>query len=178
MTCVLIPWTWAGMLQAMASQATRYGWENGQRVDDYWETPPTARPSRDSAYALSKLVCILLADNHPALGIECMALVTGLGYEGASMAEIARRHGVTRAAVSKRCVDLCDALGIGPVRAMRPEKNQECCKQARFQSLTEKNITTNAPWDAIPLNRKSPMRSDKNREKCRQSRFRSLNSAQ
>ena len=82
-----------------------------------------------------RLVGIMLADTNPALGVECMALVTGIGYEGASMAEIARRHGMTRAAVSKRCVDLCEAFGIPPVRAMRPEKNHERCRKARLHSL-------------------------------------------
>jgi hypothetical protein len=125
------------MLQAMASQATRYGWENGQRVDDYWETPPTARPQRDTAYALCKMVCVLGADTNPALAIECMMLATGMGYQGSSMADIARRHCVTRAAVSKRCVDLCEAVGIPPSRAMRPEKNRDHCREARLKSLSE-----------------------------------------
>lgn len=83
-----------------------------------------------------RLVGLMLADTNPALGIECMALVTGIGYEGSSMADIARRHKVTRAAVSKRCVDLCDAFGVPPVRAMRPAKNRVRCRKARLQSLT------------------------------------------
>lgn len=113
------------------------GWENGTRVPvtDRREMPDPPRPERGALVMVRKLVCVLLADTNPALGVECMALVTGIGYEGASMADIARRHGVTRAAVSKRCVDLCDAYGIPPVRAMRPEKNRERCRDARLQSL-------------------------------------------
>jgi len=115
------------------------GWENGQRVPvrDARETEDRPRPERAALVMVRRLVGLMLADTNPALGVECMALVTGIGYEGASMAEIARRHGVTRAAVSKRCVDLCDAFGIAPVRAMRPEKNRERCREARLQSLTE-----------------------------------------
>ena len=82
-----------------------------------------------------RLVGLLLADTHPALGVECLALVTGIGYDGASMAEIARRHKVTRAAVSKRCVELCESFGIRPTRAMRPETNHERCREARLKSL-------------------------------------------
>lgn len=37
---------------------------------------------------------------------ECVALVSGLSYTSSSMTEIAKRHGVIRAAVSKRCVEL------------------------------------------------------------------------
>ncbi len=84
-----------------------------------------------------RLVGLMLADANPSLGVECMALVTGIGYEGSSMAEISRRHGVTRAAVSKRCVDLCETFGVPPVRAMRPEGNRQRCREARMQSLAE-----------------------------------------
>lgn len=124
----------------MRSQAVagRSGWENGQRVPvrDSREDEPSDRPERSALVMVRRLVGIMLADSNPALGVECMALVTGIGYEGSSMAEIARRHGVTRAAVSKRCVDLCDAFGIPPTRAMRPAKNRERCREARMQSLS------------------------------------------
>ena len=90
----------------MRSQAA--GWENGQRVPvlDYRDTEERPRPERGALVMVRRLVGLMLADSNPGLGAECMALVTGIGYEGSSMAEIARRHGVTRAAVSKRCVDL------------------------------------------------------------------------
>ena len=118
----------------MTSQA-RSGWENGQRVPvtrpRYDDDEPPRRPERGALVVVRRLVGLMLADTNPALG------VTGIGYEGASMAEIARRHGVTRAAVSKRCVDLCDSFGVPPVRAMRPETNRERCREARLQSLTE-----------------------------------------
>lgn len=113
------------------------GWENGVRVPvtDRREITDPPRPERGALVMVRRLVGLMLADSNPALGVECMALVTGIGYEGSSMAEIARRHGVTRAAVSKRCVDLCDSFGIPPVRAMRPETNRERCRESRLQSL-------------------------------------------
>ena len=80
---------------------------------------------------------IVLADPNPSLGRECMALVTGIGYEGDSMQEIANRHGVTRASVSKRCVELCETLGIPPTRAMRSVKNRQRCREARFREVAE-----------------------------------------
>ena len=124
----------------MASQGgnQRMGWENGQRVPvaDRPDRDEAVHPERSALVMVRRLVGIMLADPNPALGVECMALVTGIGYDGASMADIARRHRVTRAAVSKRCVELCASFGLQPVRAMRPEKNRSRCRMARLQSLS------------------------------------------
>lgn len=115
----------------------RNGWENGQRVPvmDRREIEDEPRPERGALVMIRRLVGIMLADTNPALGIECLALVTGIGYDGSSMAAIARRHRCTRAAVSTRCVDLCEDIGLPQARAMRPEKNRERCRQARKESL-------------------------------------------
>lgn len=117
----------------------RFGWENGQRVpvNDRRGNDAGPRPERGALVVVRRLVGIMLADTNPALGVECMALVTGIGYEGSSMAEIARRHGCTRAAVSNRCGDLCDAFGVPRTRAMRPDKNRDRCRQARLESLAK-----------------------------------------
>jgi hypothetical protein len=121
-----------------------YAWENGSRVpvdepdfydDDLDESPSNA--GHDSLVMVRRLVGTLLADPNPALGVECMSLATGIGYEGASMADIARRHKVTRASVSKRCIELCEAFGLPPVRAMRSVKNRERCRAARFREIAE-----------------------------------------
>ncbi len=69
--------------------------------------------------ALRRVVGEILGQGNVPLTLECLALVTGISYGGDSMTSIARRHGVTRAAVSKRCVAVCDALGLPPSRAMR-----------------------------------------------------------
>ena len=69
---------------------------------------------------LRRLIGEMLMQSNASLSLECLALVTGLAYRGDSMTEIAERHGVTRAAVSKRCVELTIALNLKPSRAMRP----------------------------------------------------------
>lgn len=69
--------------------------------------------------ALRQLIAELLADPNPALGLDCLALVSGIGFLGESMTRIARKHRVTRAAVSKRCVQWTALLGLMPSRAMR-----------------------------------------------------------
>jgi hypothetical protein len=117
------------------------GWEGGQRVPvarpriDDDDDEPMPRQERGALIMVRRLVGTLLADPNPALGTECLALITGIGYDGASMEAIGRRHRVTRADVSKRCVSLCEAFGIPPVRAMRTEKNRERCRAARLASL-------------------------------------------
>ena len=66
-----------------------------------------------------------------------LPLVSGLLYGGDAMAEIARRHGVTRAAVSKRCVELTELLGLRPSRAMRSLTARESYRDARIRSLRQ-----------------------------------------
>ena len=68
---------------------------------------------------MRRLIGEMLMQSNASLSLECLALVTGLAYDGGSMTEIAERHEVTRAAVSKRCVELTIALNLKPSRAMR-----------------------------------------------------------
>lgn len=84
---------------------------------------------------LRRLVGELVCQDHAKLSLECLALVTGLTYDGNSMTEIARRHGVTRAAVSKRCVELTQALNLKPSRAMRTQKARQSYRNARTLRL-------------------------------------------
>jgi hypothetical protein len=75
--------------------------------------------------ALQKLIGELIVDRNPALAIECLALTTGIAYEGNSMIAIAKRHGLTRAAVSKRCIELSERLGVKNPRPMKTERARE-----------------------------------------------------
>jgi hypothetical protein len=69
--------------------------------------------------ALRRLVALIESEDNIRLSMDCFSLVTNMHYSGESMAEIARRHGVTRAAVSKRCVEFTESLGIKPALGMR-----------------------------------------------------------
>ena len=53
------------------------------------------------------------------LALDCLALVSGVGFMGDSMTAIAKRHKVTRAAVSKRCIHLTEQLDLLPSRSMK-----------------------------------------------------------
>jgi hypothetical protein len=50
------------------------------------------------------------------------------------MTEIAKRHGITRAAVSKRCVELTELLDLPPSRAMRSLTARMAYRSARIKS--------------------------------------------
>jgi hypothetical protein len=84
---------------------------------------------------LRRLIGELTDQNNSRLSLDCLALVTGLSYQGLSMTEIATRHGVTRAAVSKRCVELTIALRLKPSRAMRSLLARSSYRKARLQNL-------------------------------------------
>lgn len=96
---------------------------------------PQAADTRLMHRLLRRLVGELAMQDQVRLSLECLALVTGLSYDGFSMTAIATRHGVTRAAVSKRCVELTQALGLQPSRAMRRRKARHSYCQARTLKL-------------------------------------------
>jgi hypothetical protein len=105
------------------------------------EPQPPATPSLDEPDPerlhdlLRRLVGELIGQDNARLSLECLALVTGLSYCGDSMTDIAKRHGVTRAAVSKRCVELSRALNLKPSRAMRSIPARQSYRRARLKHL-------------------------------------------
>lgn len=116
----------------------QFYWENGERVPAYdprEEETVTNSIESPELTIMRQLVSFLASSPHPALSIKCLCLVSGICYDGKSMAAIARTHKVSRATVSKRCVDLCDAFGLQPTRAMRSKKGRANCRNARGEQL-------------------------------------------
>lgn len=72
-----------------------------------------------SLAALRRVFGEIASQENIPLSLDCFSIATGIGYSGESMAQIAKIHGVTRAAVSKRCVEITNALRLKPTRAMR-----------------------------------------------------------
>ncbi len=101
--------------------------------------PPAAAPDHELVWAaVRRILGEVLQQGNPRLTVECLALVSGLAYTGASMSEIARRHGITRAAVSKRCVELTEQLDLRPSRAMRSLTARQRYRAARIKSNRSK----------------------------------------
>jgi hypothetical protein len=103
--------------------------------ESHAQAEPKAGTDEDTLHLLRRLIGELLSQDRPGLSIECLALVTGLCYTGDSMTTIAHRHGVTRAAVSKRCVSLSTALNLPPSRAMRSLPARDSYRQRRHHQL-------------------------------------------
>ena len=106
-------------------------------ASDVLDKPQTTQPADIQAdalwSALRKVIGELLGQTNPKLTLECLALVSGIAYEGDSMTAIAKRHGLTRAAVSKRCVEITNALNLPPSRAMRKLTARQAYRQAQIK---------------------------------------------
>jgi hypothetical protein len=89
--------------------------------------------------ALRRMLGELLNQNNAKLTLECFAVVSGASFLGDSMTSIARRHAVTRAAVSKRCIDIARQLNLPPSRSMRAVTARDAYRQAQIKI----NQTTN-----------------------------------
>lgn len=89
---------------------------------------------------LRHLVADLIDEANMRLTIECLAISLGLSaYNGDSMTSIAKRCGVTRAAVSKRCVDITRRLNVLPSRAMRSTKARKIYRKAQIKQHLKNN---------------------------------------
>jgi len=96
--------------------------------------PPT--PDPDVIWdVVRRLIGELLVQRNAKLALECFAMVSGVSFVGDSMSEIARRHRVTRAAVSKRCIELAEKLALPPARAMRALTARKSYARARNNHL-------------------------------------------
>lgn len=80
---------------------------------------------------LARIAGELASTARARLSLEVLALVSGICYEGMSETEIAERHGVSRAAVSKRCVELAKKLDLPPSRAMKSEASRAVYSEAQ-----------------------------------------------
>lgn len=92
---------------------------------------PEPSEERRMCRLLRRLIGEIMGQDATKLSLECLSLVTGLTYDGDSMTRIARKYGVTRAAVSKRCVELTQALNLNPSRAMRSRKARHSYRTSR-----------------------------------------------
>jgi hypothetical protein len=110
---------------------------------------PNAHPDPCDAEAVHDAIRRVLGEvishDNARLTAECIALVSGLSYTGSSMTEIAERHGITRAAVSKRCVELTELLDLKPSRAMRSLTARNRYRAARIRSTRSHEHSHHSP---------------------------------
>ncbi|MFN6016618.1 MAG: hypothetical protein ACK49N_03500 [Verrucomicrobiota bacterium] len=96
--------------------------------------------------AIAKLISELLS-NDATLATECLALISGVCYTGASENSIAKKYGMTRAAVSKRCIELCERVGVKNFRAMKSEQAREiyAARAVEVHRQAGRELTTEPP---------------------------------
>ena len=101
---------------------------------------PAGAVTRDAIEVLRHFVADLISEGNTRLTVECLAVALGLSaYNGESMTTIAKRHGVSRAAVSKRCVDITQQLNLPPSRAMRSEKARHIYQRSQLDQHLHNN---------------------------------------
>jgi hypothetical protein len=84
---------------------------------------------------IRRLVGHLMQQDNARLALDCLALASGVAFLGDSMTAVGRKHGLSRAAVSKRCIELLREINLPPSRAMRPLTAREAYADARKESL-------------------------------------------
>lgn len=108
--------------------------------------PTAAATDAETIWAtVRRVLGEVLNHGNARLTAECIALVSGLGYDGATMTEIAKRHGITRAAVSKRCVELTEMLDLRPSRAMRSLTARKSYRSARITNTDSNELPPHPP---------------------------------
>jgi hypothetical protein len=132
--CVAKHGNGSAMGDAADSALMREGDDPALIPDDEPEADKTTCDTESVHSAIRRVVAEILCHDNARLTTECIALVSGLAYTGSSMTEIAKRHGISRAAVSKRCVELTELLGLPPSRAMRSLTARKRYRDARIRS--------------------------------------------
>jgi hypothetical protein len=116
----------------------------GQIEPEQPERPAVASEDIDERImdVLRRLLGEVLTQKNARLTLECLAVACGLTtLQGESMTSIAKRHGISRAAVSKRCVDITEKLSLPPSRAMRSRAARKSYQQAQklYRQLYERD---------------------------------------
>ncbi|MBN8457319.1 MAG: hypothetical protein J0M04_05710 [Verrucomicrobia bacterium] len=101
---------------------------------DHEEEEPETHSMGSATEILRHLVADILSEDNTRLTMDCLAIALGLRvYAGDSMTKIAKRHGISRAAVSKRCVDITERLKLPPSRAMRSETARRTYRNSQIK---------------------------------------------
>jgi DNA-binding phage protein len=107
---------------------------------DHEEEQPETHSMGSATEILRRLVADILSEDNTRLTMDCLAIALGLRvYAGDSMTKIAKRHGISRAAVSKRCVDITERLKLPPSRAMRSENARKTYRNSQIEQHLRNN---------------------------------------
>jgi hypothetical protein len=103
------------------------------------ENEPQAYPDASNEVLsfdiVRQVVGIIVGQSKPRLTIDCLALLTGISYDGETETAIAKRHKLSRAAVSKRCIQMTKHLNLQPSRVMRSLTARESYARAQLSRI-------------------------------------------
>lgn len=104
------------------------------------------------AKAIRRMLVVIRMQARPALTCDALAVAMGIHLgEGRTLEEIARAHGVTKQALSKRAVKICEDLGLRPSVLMRTENSRESyrLKQRQRHAAARAAGAGGEPIDAL-----------------------------
>jgi hypothetical protein len=90
--------------------------------------------------AMRSVVSIIRRHSNAALTIDCIALATGIASTDSAEIDIAQRHGLERAAVAKRCVEISRKLNLPPSASMRPVGARQSYSSARTARIRREEL--------------------------------------
>lgn len=121
--------------------------EQARAVLDWHQREIAAEAFFDQSKIVAETVAKLLASENPRMDAHCMAFAAGLDQAAGlgSQSSVARRLGVTRAAISKCTGKWKDILGYTITKFTRDEHNQKACHDAQ---ITGHWRDRRRPWSA------------------------------
>lgn len=89
------------------------------------------------AHAVRRMLVLIRSQKRPALTCDAIAIAMGIHIgEGRSLEEIASAYGITKQALSKRAIRICNELGLPPSVLMRSEESRESYRRKQNQRHT------------------------------------------
>lgn len=71
---------------------------------------------------LRRLIGEMVAFPRPALTLDCLMILLGLGEPMPTETELAQRHGTTKATVSQRCIALMETFNLPPPPVLKSKR--------------------------------------------------------
>jgi hypothetical protein len=103
--------------------------------------PTATEPSAEAcADALASFCARIRSTSKPLLVFDAVCFATGiLALDGRSQTELAKQHGVSRAAFSKIATQWCKTFGLKPSRGMKSKKARATYAQLTREKWSERN---------------------------------------
>lgn len=86
------------------------------------QTTSSSDPIQFAGDILRKLIGEMASMPNVSLTLDCLMIILKIGETIPTETELARKHRVTRAAVSKRCITLMDTFRISPPSMLKSER--------------------------------------------------------